>query len=475
MDLFEHAMQETMQQEAPLAARMRPRTLDEYVGQDHIIGPGKLLRRAIEADRLFSSLLFFGPPGTGKTTLAKAIANHTQAHFESISAVLAGVPELRKVIAEAQQRRKMFSKRTILFVDEVHRWNKAQQDALLPHVESGMIVLIGATTENPYFDVIAALVSRSRVFELHPLTPENMNTILDRALSDPERGYGGQPVVLDPDARAHLISLSNGDARNLLNALELAVGSTLPDADGSIHVTLTVAEESIQHRAVVYDKNGDAHYDTISAFIKSVRGSDPDAALYWLAKMLAAGENPRFILRRLIVLAGEDIGLADPQAMVIATAAATAFEYIGLPEGMFPIAEATLYLATAPKSNSTGAIFKAQEYIAEHGLGAVPTHLMDATRDARGLGHGKGYLYPHLFPGHFTPQQYLPDEVRGIRFYEPSVEGYEKSISERLAAWRQVQSEQQNAKPTETPDLVIPPLVRKNPHANPAPDPSRRE
>lgn len=458
MDLFEHAMQENMQQEAPLAARMRPRSLDEYVGQEHIVGPGKLLRRAIEADKLFSSLLFFGPPGTGKTTLAQVIAHHTQAHFESISAVLAGVPELRKVIAEAQQRRKMFHKRTILFVDEVHRWNKAQQDALLPHVESGMLVLIGATTENPYFDVIAALVSRSRVFELRPLTPEHMTTIMERALSDRERGLGEKRVVVEADARAHLIGLCNGDARNLLNALELAAGSTLPGPDGVIRVNLAVAEESIQQRAVVYDKDGDAHYDTISAFIKSVRGSDPDAALYWLAKMLLAGENPRFILRRLIVLAGEDIGLADPQGLVVATAAATAFEYIGLPEGIYPIAEATLYLATAPKSNSVGAVFKAQELIGRRGVGAVPMHLMDDSRDAKGLGHGKGYLYPHSFPGHFVAQQYLPDEVLGTHFYEPSGLGYEKMIMERLAAWRQAQadkfkgsSEEPNANPTAHP------------------------
>ena len=462
MDLFEHAMQETFRQEAPLAARMRPRSMDEFVGQEHIIGPGKLLRRAIEADRLFSSLLFFGPPGTGKTTLAQVIAAHTQAHFESISAVLAGVPELRKVIAETQQRRKMFKKRTILFVDEVHRWNKAQQDALLPHVESGMLVLIGATTENPYFDVIAALVSRSRVFELHPLTTDHLNTIFDRALNDPERGFGNKTIRIDPAARDHLIGLSNGDARNLLNALELAVTSTRPEADGTIELTLEVAEESIQQRAVVYDKNGDAHYDTISAFIKSVRGSDPDAALYWLAKMLVAGEQPRFILRRLIVLASEDIGLADPQAMAVVAAAAANFEYIGLPEGIYPIAEATLYLATAPKSNSAGAIFKAQEYINQHGLGAVPIHLMDDSRDAKGLGHGKGYQYPHAFPGHFTPQQYLPDEVMGTQFYQPSGEGYEKNIAGRLEAWRRVIAEKSGSSPKES-------------HANPAADPSRRE
>ncbi len=436
MDLFDHAAKEQIENEAPLAARMRPRSLDEYVGQEHIIGPGKLLRRAIEADRVFSSLLFFGPPGTGKTTLAQVIAAHTQAHFESISAVLAGVADLRRVIAEAQQRRKMYRKRTLLFVDEVHRWNKSQQDALLPHVESGMVTLIGATTQNPYFDVIPALVSRSRVFELLPLTEDQLCELIDRALVDPERGLGKLSIHLDEDARRHLAHLANGDARNALNALELAVESTPPGKDGFIHVTLEVAEESIQKRAVLYDKDGDAHYDTISAFIKSVRGSDPDAALYWLAKMILAGEDPRFILRRLIILSGEDIGLADPMGLVVASQAAYAFEYVGLPEGIYPIVEATLYLATAPKSNSAGAYFKAAELIQNEGLGAVPVHLMDSSRDARGLGHGKGYQYPHSFPGHFTPQQYLPREVLGNYFYQPSDQGYEAQVAERLARWR---------------------------------------
>jgi len=440
MDLFEHAMTERMQDEAPLAARLRPRTLDEVIGQEHIIAPGKLLRRAIEADRLFSSIIFFGPPGTGKTTLAQIIANHTQAYFESISAVLAGVAELRRVIAEAAERRKLYRRRTILFVDEVHRWNKAQQDALLPHVENGMVTLIGATTENPYFEVIAALVSRSRLFQLEPLNEEHMLRMIERALSDPQRGYGSRNVRMDEDARRHLAHLANGDARNLLNAVELAVESTPPDAGGVIHVTLDVAQESIQKRAVLYDKDGDAHYDTISAFIKSVRGSDPDAALYWLAKMLLAGEDPRFILRRLIILAGEDIGLADPRGLLVANAAAQAFEYIGLPEGIYPIVEATLYLATAPKSNSAGAFYKVRELIEKEGLGAVPVHLMDASRDARGLGHGKGYQYPHSFPDHFTPQQYLPTPLLGATFYQPSNQGYEAQIAERLERWRQAQA-----------------------------------
>ncbi len=435
MDLFDHAMQERMTHEAPLAARLRPRTLDEVVGQEHIVGKGKLLRRAIEADRLFSSIIFFGPPGTGKTTLAQVIANHTQAYFESISAVLAGVAELRRVIADAAERRRLHGRRTILFIDEVHRWNKAQQDALLPHVETGMVTLIGATTENPYFDVIKALVSRSRIFELHPLSEAKIDLILQRALADPERGYGGRSIQLDDAARQHLAAVAGGDARNALNALELAVESTQPAANGLIHISLEVAQESIQKRAVLYDRDGDAHYDTISAFIKSVRGSDPDAALYWLAKMLYAGEDPRFILRRLIVLSGEDIGLADPMGILVATAAASAYEYIGLPEGIYPIVEATLYLATAPKSNSAGAYFQALEQVTLQGAGPVPTHLMDASRDAVGLGHGQGYQYPHNFPGHFLPQQYLPTALLGTHFYKPSDQGYEAQVSERLARW----------------------------------------
>ena len=441
MDLFEHAMNERLKDEAPLAARMRPLSLDEIVGQEHIVGPGKLLRRAIEADRLFSSIILFGPPGTGKTTLAQVIAQHSQAEFESISAVLAGVAELRQVIQKATERRKLHGKRTILFVDEVHRWNKAQQDALLPHVEKGLITLIGATTQNPYFEVISALVSRSRIFQLEPLSETHLQMILERAISDPQRGYGNRNVRVDDDAKDHLLRVAGGDARNLLNALELAVESTLPDPDGEIHLTLQIAEESIQKRAVLYDRDGDAHYDTISAFIKSVRGSDPDAALYWLAKMLNAGEDPRFILRRLIVLSGEDIGLADPQALQVATAAAQAFDYIGLPEGIFPITEATLYLATAPKSNSTLAYFEASEQINKEGLGSVPTHLMDSNRDKQGLGHGKGYLYPHQFPQHFVPQQYLPANLQGTHFYKPSNQGYEAQITARLEKWRAAQQE----------------------------------
>lgn len=434
-------MNERMKETAPLAARMRPRNLEEVVGQEHIVGEGRLLRRAIAADRLFSSILLFGPPGTGKTTLAQVIAAHTQAHFVTISAVLAGKAELRVVIEEAEQRQSLYQRRTLLFIDEVHRWNKAQQDGLLAHVENGLITLIGATTENPYFDVIPALVSRSRVFELKPLTDADLALILERALSDPERGYGKRNVVLEDEARAHLINMSGGDARNLLNALELAVETTPAAADGAIHISLDVAQESIQRRAVVYFKDSDAHYDTISAFIKSVRGSDPDAALYWLAKMLAAGEDPRFILRRLIILAGEDIGLAAPTGLLVAVSAAYAFEYIGFPEGVFPIVEATLYLATAPKSNSALGYFKALETVEKQGVFPIPNHLMDGSRDSQTLGHGQGYQYPHEFPGHFSAQQYLPTELLGSIFYTPSAQGLEGQVAERLERWRKAQAE----------------------------------
>ena len=438
-DLFDHAMQERLQSEAPLAARMRPRTLDEYIGQEHIIGEGKLLRRAIEADRLFSSIILWGPPGTGKTTLAQIIANTTKSHFTTISAILAGKADLRVVINESLERRRLHNIRTILFVDEVHRWNKAQQDALLPHVENGTFTLIGATTENPYFEVIKALISRSRVFQLRNLNQQETGVLIDRALADNERGYGNKKIELKEDARSHLIEVAGGDARNALNAIELAVESTKPDKDDITHITLDVAQESIQRRAVLYDKDGDSHYDTISAFIKSVRGSDPDAALYWLAKMIYAGEDPKFIIRRLIILAGEDIGLADPMGLVIASSAAQAFDFIGLPEGIYPIVEATLYLATAPKSNSAGAYFSAMKKIEDEGQISVPRHLMDGNRDAAAMGHGKDYVYPHEHEGHFTPQQYLPKRLLGTYFYTPSQEGYEAQVTNRLEMWREAQ------------------------------------
>jgi putative ATPase len=382
------------------------------------------------------------------------IANQTRSHFETLSAVLDGKTRLREVVDDAIERRKLYQKRTILFVDEVHRWNKAQQDALLPHVENGNLTLIGATTENPYFEVIGALVSRSRVFQLRNLGEDDVRALLKRALSDPERGYATRKVLLDRAASDHLINVAGGDARNALNALELAVESTPPDEDQVIHITLEVAQESIQRRAVLYDKDGDSHYDTISAFIKSVRGSDPDAALYWLAKMLYAGEDPRFILRRLVILAGEDIGLADPMGLVVASSAIQAFEFIGLPEGIFPIVEATLYLATAPKSNTATHYFKAFQLIEDQGKVEVPDPIKDANRDAVALGHGKGYKYPHDHPEHFLPQQYLPREILGTYFYNPSSQGYEAQVADRLERWRAAQRKALNIKQTEMlPDM----------------------
>ncbi|RME81392.1 MAG: AAA family ATPase [Caldilineae bacterium] len=437
-DLFDVRRRELIEREQPLAARMRPRTLDEFVGQDHIVGPGRLLRRAIQADQL-SSLIFYGPPGTGKTTLARIIANTTRAHFIAINAVLAGVKDIRDAIEIAQERRGMYGQKTILFVDEVHRFNKAQQDALLPHVENGTVILIGATTENPYFEVNKALVSRSRIFQLKPLSEEDLRKIARQALSDPERGYGRLKVQIEEEALDHLVNVANGDARAVLNALELAVETTPPDVDGVIRIDLAVAEESIQRRAVLYDKEGDVHFDTISAFIKSLRGSDPDAALYWLAKMIYAGEDPRFIFRRMLIFAGEDVGLADPNAIRVVTACAQAFDYVGMPEGRFHLAEACLYLATAPKSNSTLGFFDALKTVEEEPEGEVPSHLRDASRDREGFGHGEGYLYPHAYRDHWVAQQYLPDSLQGKTFYTPSDQGYEATIADRVAQRREAQ------------------------------------
>ncbi|HEX7040755.1 MAG TPA: AAA family ATPase [Trueperaceae bacterium] len=421
----------------PLAARMRPRTLDEFVGQERIVGPGRLLRRAIQADQL-SSVIFYGPPGTGKTTLARVIANTTRADFLAINAVLAGVKDIREAVTRAQATREA-GRRTILFVDEVHRFNKAQQDALLPWVENGTVVLIGATTENPYFEVNKALLSRSRVFELTPLTEDHLRQVAHQALTDPERGYGRLDVALDDDALDHLVNVANGDARALLNALELAVETTPPGDDGVIRVTREVAEESIQRRAVLYDKEGDAHFDTISAFIKSVRGSDPDAALYWLAKMVYAGEDPRFIMRRLLILASEDVGMADPRALGVVAAAAQALDYVGLPEGRFHLAQATIYLATAPKSNSTLGFFDALAAVEREREAEVPDHLKDANRDAEGLGHGQGYLYPHAYRDHWVAQQYLPDALQGKVFYQPTRSGYEAAVRDEVMRRREAQ------------------------------------
>jgi len=437
MNLFAHHNQQISQTEAPLAARMRPRTLDEFVGQDAIIGQGRLLRRAIQADQL-SSLIFYGPPGTGKTTLAQIIANTTRAHFIAINAVLAGVKEIREAIATAQDKRGMFSQRTILFVDEVHRFNKAQQDALLPWVENGTVILIGATTENPYFEVNKALVSRSRIFQLKSLNETDLRRVVEQALADGDRGYGKLNVQLEATALDHWVNIANGDARTLLNALELAVETT-PEQAGVIHITQSVAEESIQQRAVLYDKEGDVHFDTISAFIKSLRGSDPDAALYWLARMVYAGEDLRFIFRRMTILAGEDVGMADPNAIVVVNACAQAFERVGMPEGRYPLAQAAIYLATAPKSNSVMGFFDALAAVEQEREAEVPNHLRDASRDKHSFGHGQGYLYPHAYRDHWIEQQYLPKTLQGQVFYQPSEQGYESKIQVQVAQRREAQ------------------------------------
>ncbi|MEM6837097.1 MAG: AAA family ATPase [Cyanobacteria bacterium P01_C01_bin.120] len=438
MDLFDHHRKAQIDAEAPLAARMRPRTLDEFIGQDAVVGPGRLLRRAIQADQL-SSLLFYGPPGTGKTTLAQIIANTTSAQFLALNAVLAGVKDIRGAIAQAQDLRGQFGRRTILFIDEVHRFNKAQQDALLPWVENGTVILIGATTENPFFEVNKALVSRSRVFQLKSLDSPDLHRVVEQALTDAVRGYGSRSIRIEEKARSHLVNVANGDARALLNALELAVETTEPDSSGTVHITLAVAEESIQQRAVLYDKEGDAHFDTISAFIKSVRGSDPDAALYWLARMIYAGEDPRYIFRRLVILASEDVGLADPQAVTVALSCAEAFDRVGMPEGRYPLAQATLYLATAAKSNSVMAFFDALSAVEKEQQQDVPNPLRDPNRDKTGFGHGKGYLYPHSYREHWVAQQYLPAGLQGQVFYQPSEQGNERAIQQQVVRRREAQ------------------------------------
>lgn len=417
---------------APLAARMRPRLLEEFVGQDAILGPNKPLRRAIEQDEL-SSLILWGPPGCGKTTLARLITAHTRAHFEPFNAVTSGVPELRKVIAQARDRRKMSGQRTILFVDEIHRFNKAQQDAFLPVVEDGTIILIGATTENPYFSINAPVLSRSRLIQLEPLQPEQLSAILDHALTDTDRGLGIFNLTLTDEARAHLTTICDGDARMALNALEEA--AKIVGRGGAI--TLEIAEQAVQQRAMRYDRDGDQHYDIVSAFIKSMRGGDPDAALYWMARMIEAGEDPRFIARRIVILASEDVGNADPLALLVATAAAQAVQMIGLPEARINLAQAVTYLACAPKSNAAyAAINRAQADVRTGKLAPVPLHLRDASYPgAKKLGHGQGYQYPHDHPGHHVPQEYLPEETKSQPYYEPTNQGYEKKIRERLAHW----------------------------------------
>ncbi len=440
MDLFESHKEQLLRSNAPLADRMRPRTLDDYIGQDHIIGEGRLLRRAIQIDQL-SSVIFYGPPGTGKTTLARIIANTTKAKFISINAVLAGIKEIRESIDAAQKTLSLYQKRTILFIDEVHRFNKSQQDALLPHVENGVIILIGATTENPYFEVNKALVSRSRIFQLKVLTEDNLKDIARQALADKERGYGKRQIEIDDDALDHLVKVANGDARGVLNALELAVETTSRASDGVIRISRSIAEESIQQRAVLYDRDGDAHYDTISAFIKSMRGSDPDAALYWMAKMVYAGEDPRFIFRRMLIFACEDIGMADPNALTVVVNAAKAFDYVGLPEGRFHLSQACIYCATAPKSNSNMAFFDALNTVSQSATDDVPNHLRDASRDKDDFGHGANYMYPHAYKDHWVAQQYLPDHLQGKIFYQPSSMGYEKQIRERVEQYREAQLE----------------------------------
>lgn len=442
-DLFEAARAQERERGQPLAARMRPRTLDEFTGQAEILGPGRLLRRAIESDRLFSSIILWGPPGTGKTSLAAIIANRTASHFETLSAVLAGVADIRRIVEEARERFNLYGQRTILLVDEIHRFNKAQQDALLPHVENGTIILIGATTENPYFEVNSALLSRSRVFQFKPLTQDATLGLLRRALADDERGYGARRIEITDEALEHLAEVSGGDARSALNALELAVESTAPDADGVTRIDLQVAQESIQRRVLRYDKTSDEHYDTISAFIKSMRGSDPDAALYYLAKMLYAGEDPEFIARRMIIFASEDIGNAAPLALVVAVSAMQALQFVGLPEAQLNLAQCAIYLATAPKSNSTLGIGAALADVERLGNLDVPNHLKDASRDSRALGHGKGYKYPHDFENHFVVQQYLPDGVRDKIYYTPGALGNERDIAERLRVWREKMGKRQ--------------------------------
>jgi putative ATPase len=433
MDLFEYHAAQQRKKEAPLADRMRPRTLDEFIGQEHIVGQGRLLRRAIEADRI-TSLIFYGPPGTGKTTLARIIANHTASFFESLNAVSSGVADLRRVVSEAQERYKLHGKRTIIFVDEIHRFNRAQQDALLPAVEDGTIILIGATTENPFFEINSPLISRSRIFRLEPLSGEGILRILAAALDDSERGLARFKPVVDETALQHLANIADGDARVALNALELAVLTTEADASGQRHVTLEIAEESIQRRQIRYDKTGDNHYDVISAFIKSMRGSDPDAAVYWLARMIEAGEDARFIARRIVVHAAEDVGMADPMALVLAVSAAQAVEFIGLPEARIPLAQAAIYIACAHKSNSTvNAIDSALKAVRDEPNSAVPAHLKDASyAGAARLGHGVDYQYPHNFPEHFVLQQYLPGAMVTKQFYLPSENGAEAKVKERL-------------------------------------------
>jgi putative ATPase len=423
-------------QDMPLAARMRPRSFAEFVGQEHLVGEGRVLRKCFDSDQL-PSMLFWGPPGSGKTTLAYVIASVTKSHFSPLSAVSAGVADLRRIVEEARRRRKLSGQRTVLFIDEIHRFNKTQQDAILPYVENGVVILIGATTENPSFEVISALLSRCRVFTLNSLTDEEVRLIVERAIRDEDRGLGKLKVELSEDALGHLVVMSSGDARVALNALEMATQATAPDAEGYRRLNLKTIEEALQHRALLYDKSGDQHYDLISALHKSLRGSDPDASLYWLGRMLEAGEDPLYIARRLVRFASEDVGMADPRALMVAVAAQQAAHFIGMPEGNLALAEAVTYLATAPKSNSLyDAYSKVQQDVERSRNEPVPLHLRNpVTKLMRQLGHGKGYKYAHDYPGHFVDQQNLPDLLKGKRYYSPSDQGYEKEVRSRLKAW----------------------------------------
>ena len=429
MDLFDYMRNQNMEKESPLASRLRPTTLEEVVGQQHIIGKDKLLYRAIKADKL-SSIIFYGPPGTGKTTLAKVIANTTSAEFLQLNATSAGKKDMEDVITQAKNNQGMYGKKTLLFIDEIHRFNKGQQDYLLPFVEDGTVILIGATTENPYFEVNGALLSRSVIFELHALEKEDIKTLLQRAVYAKEKGMGAYDAVIDEDALSFLADMANGDARAALTAIELGILTTERSEDGKIHITLPVAEQCIQKRVIRYDKSGDNHYDTVSAFIKSMRGSDVDAALYYLARMLYAGEDIKFIARRIMICAAEDVGLADPNALNVATSAALAVERIGMPEARIILAEAVSYVASAPKSNASYmAIDAALDYVKNHKTASVPAHLQDAHyKSAEKLGHGVGYQYAHSYPMHYVKQQYLPDGMEDISFYEPTEIGYEKKI-----------------------------------------------
>ena len=429
MDIFDYARSVNSEKESPLASRLRPKTLDQVVGQEHIIGKDKLLYRAIKADKL-SSIIFYGPPGTGKTTLAKVIANTTSAEFMQLNATVAGKKDMEDVVAKAKQNMAMSGRKTILFVDEIHRFNKGQQDYLLPFVEDGTVILIGATTENPYFEVNSALISRSIVFELHPLSVENIKTLILRAVNDKTDGMGIYNGVIDDDAVMFLAEISNGDARTALNAVELGILTTDPAQDGKIHITLEVAQQCVQKRALKYDKSGDNHYDTISAFIKSMRGSDPDAAVYYLSRMLYAGESVDFISRRILICAAEDVGMANPQALVVANAAAQAVHQVGMPEAQIILSEAVIYVASSPKSNSAcNAIFAANEVVRSTVTAKVPAHLQDAHyKGSAKLGHGIGYKYAHDYPNHYVKQQYLPDGLEDSRFYEPGDLGYEVEV-----------------------------------------------